>query len=72
VASDNIDTAVGMDRVLAVGERVEAGSSLLRLCLRSGDQIEWARARAQAAFTIAAAAAPVPVVVDRVEPGARR
>lgn len=67
---DRIDVAVGLDQVRAVGELIEPGEPLVRLCLRSADQVEWARARVLAAFDIGAAVAPVPLIRERI--GARR
>ena len=63
---DRIDVAVGLDQVRAVGEQVEGGEALLRLCLRRPGQLEHARTRVLAAFDIGAAAAPVPVLHERV------
>lgn len=67
---DRIDLAVGLDRVRAVGEGIERGEPLLRLCLRSAEQIDWARARALAAFVIGDALPPVSLVCARIEVGA--
>ena len=64
---DRIDVAVGLDRVRAVGEGVQAGEPLLRLCLRDAEQIEWARARALAAFEIGEPVPAIPLVQARID-----
>ena len=64
---DCIDVAVGLDRVRAVGEGVQAGEPLLRLCLRDAEQIEWARARALAAFEIGEPVPAVPLVQAHID-----
>ncbi len=64
---DAVDLAVGLDRVRSVGDGVERGEPLLRLCLRDAGQIEWARARALASFEIGDALPAVPLVHARIE-----
>ena len=66
IPNNTIDLAVGLDQVRAVGEVVSPGEPLLRLCLRNAEQLEWARARALAAFELGAAAEPVPLVHARI------
>ncbi|MBK6436057.1 MAG: thymidine phosphorylase [Rhodanobacteraceae bacterium] len=64
---DCIDLAVGLDQVRSVGDLVARGEPLLRLCLRSADQIEWARTRVLAAFELGAAVAPVSLIHARID-----
>lgn len=63
---DRIDLAVGLDQVRAVGDRIQTGEALLRLCLRDADQAPWATARVREAFSIGQPLSPVALVQEHV------
>jgi thymidine phosphorylase len=63
---DRIDFAVGLDQVRGVGESVQAGEPLLRLCLRDAVQIDWAKARVLTAFELGERVPPVALVQQRI------
>lgn len=66
-ADQPVDPAVGMVIAAPVGTRVEVGTPLVHMHVRSADQAESLRARVTQAFTIADAAPQVgPLVIERI------
>jgi thymidine phosphorylase len=67
VASDAIDPAVGLSRIVTCGARVSAGQALMRVHARSHAQASAAVARVLRALVIADSAPPSqPVVMERL------
>ncbi|MGI5869218.1 MAG: thymidine phosphorylase [Kiritimatiellia bacterium] len=66
-SADAIDPAVGVDGLVKVGERVEAGRPLMRLHARSLDEAQGVLEAARAAVALAdAAPAPAPLILGHL------
>jgi thymidine phosphorylase len=70
VPTDTIDHAVGFDRLLGLGARVEAGMPLARIHARDEASMRDAAQRLVAAYRIGTAASTHPLIAERVDPRA--
>lgn len=66
--TDGIDYAVGFDRLVGLGTRLEPGMPLARVHARSEAAADEAAARLVAAYTLGEVAPVHPLVADRVNP----
>ena len=66
--TDGIDYAVGFDRLMGLGSRMEPGMPLARVHARTEAAAEEASARLVAAYTLGDTAPSHPLIADRVDP----
>ncbi|MGH7734506.1 MAG: thymidine phosphorylase, partial [Gemmatimonadales bacterium] len=69
--SDEIDHAVGFDRLLGLGAKIEAGTPLGRIHARDDATLRDAAARLVAAYRIGTAAPENPLIPERIDPPAK-
>jgi thymidine phosphorylase len=65
--SDKIDHAVGLDRLLGLGEKVEAGAPLARIHARDEASLHDAASRLTAAYRLGTAAPNRPLIPERID-----
>jgi len=69
--TDNIDHAVGFDRLLGLGAKVDAGTPLARIHARDEATAQDAMQRLAAAYQLGEAAPHHPLIADRIDPPER-
>jgi len=70
VVTDRVDPAVGLEVLVAPGDRVEPGTPLARVHARDEAALAAARAAVASAVTLGERAEPLPLVVERIAGGA--
>jgi thymidine phosphorylase len=69
--SDTIDHAVGFDRLLGLGAKIDVGTPLARIHARDEATLQDATARLLSAYRLGTAAPPHPLISERIDPPVR-